>query len=90
VAATLTLDEHLERFAREQVATGRYASVDAVVAAALNLLRERAEEDAAKLEELDRMLQAAVDDVEAGRVRPAKDVFDEIEARLKKRIASSD
>jgi len=87
VSATFILNDHLERVARELMARGQYGSLDAVVEAGLQLLQERAEEDAAKLDELDRKLQAAVDGVEAGRVRPAKDVFDDVKARLKKRIA---
>lgn len=86
--ATFVLNDDLERLARELMARGRYASLDAVVEAALQLLQERAEEDAAKLDELDRKLQAAVDSVEAGRVRPAKDVFDDVKARLRKRITA--
>lgn len=87
MAETVKLDDRVLRFARAQVQSGEYANVEDVVKAALRLLEEQASEDAAKLAELDRQIQEGLDDIEAGRTRPAEEVFDEIEARLKRRIA---
>ena len=88
--ATVTLDDHLERLAWAQVESGRYGSIEEVVEAALRLLQEQVAEEVEVSIELDRMLQAGVDSADAGRVHSADDVFDEVEARLRKRIAEGE
>ncbi len=73
--ATGSLEEALERL----VATGRYASKDQVIREGVRLLEERDR----KLEALDAALAHGIADVEAGRVKPARDVFDRLEKKYK-------
>ncbi len=56
-------DEH-KAFIEEQVKDGRYGSAEEVVAAGLRLLGS----DEGKIEELRRLIQEGIDDVDAGRV----------------------
>ncbi|WP_442754281.1 type II toxin-antitoxin system ParD family antitoxin [Methylocystis sp. JAN1] len=73
--ATGSLEEALERL----VATGRYASKDQVIREGVRLLEERDR----KLDALDAALAQGIADAEAGRVRPAGDVFDRLEKKYK-------
>jgi predicted transcriptional regulator len=55
---------------REHMALGKYASEDELILSALQALDERNETYAA--------IQAGIEDMEAGRVRPFQEVADEI------------
>ena len=65
------LSPDLERFVEQEVASGRYADREAVIAHALALLRRDREEAVAGIE-------AALADVAAGRVQPVDQAFDEL------------
>jgi predicted transcriptional regulator len=54
----------------EHMALGKYDSEDELLISALEALKERNEADAA--------IQAGIDDMEAGRVRPFQEVAEEI------------
>jgi antitoxin ParD1/3/4 len=80
---SFALGDHFEEFINEQVESGRYNNASEVVRAGLRLLEDDAKERALKLDELRRAVQAGLD---SGRGRPAEVVFDEIEARIRKRM----
>jgi antitoxin ParD1/3/4 len=69
------LPEDLEQFVQAKVRTGRFTSHDEAIAAGVRLLRQQEEAEEARV--LDGMRQG-LDDVRAGRGRPAEDVFDDI------------
>ena len=67
----------LETFVSDLVASGRYGSQDEVLREAVRLFQERE----AKLAYLDAAIGRGLADVAAGRVTPAADVFDALEAK---------
>ena len=70
---TIELPTDIAQFVNEQVATGRYQSAERVLRDTVNSLRRfRTEVDA---------IQAGIDDVHAGRVRPIEDADAEIRRR---------
>jgi antitoxin ParD1/3/4 len=69
------LPEDLQAFVEAKVRSRRFKSPDEVVAAGLRLLREQEEaEEAGVLDGI----RKGLDDMRAGRGRPAADVFDDI------------
>lgn len=67
----------LESFVSGLVASGRYRSPDEVLREAVRLFQERE----AKLSALDAAIDRGLADVAAGRVTPAAEVFDALEAK---------
>ncbi len=66
---------------RRRVASGRYASQEEVMRAALRALDRDEEEKAHKLAVLDAAIERGIADAQAGRVHPAEDVFAELRAK---------
>ncbi|WP_309085192.1 type II toxin-antitoxin system ParD family antitoxin [Chelativorans sp.] len=73
------LGKPLEDYVEELVKTGRYRSRSEVLREGVRLVQERE----VKLRALDALIGEALEDVEAGRTRPAEEVFDELLAELK-------
>jgi antitoxin ParD1/3/4 len=63
VSLTSMLNEYVE----ERVQSGAFQNASEVVRDALRLHKARTDEDAQKLERFNRLIQEAVDDIEAGR-----------------------
>ena len=78
MAISADLGENLERVVNDLVKNGRYNSKSEVLREGVRLVQERE----AALARLDAALAQGLADVEAGRTRPAEEVFDEIEAEL--------
>ena len=72
------LDAHFAQFVAAQLAGGRYADANEVVRDALRLMEQR---DWQQLR-LYAALDASIADIEAGRVYPMEEVFDELDAEL--------
>lgn len=70
----------LEEVVDRLVASGRYNSKSEVLREGVRLVEEREK----RLEALDQALAKGLADVEAGRVRPAKDVFEELRQKYRK------
>ena len=64
-----------ERFVRSLVQRGRFASEDEVIDEALRLLRDREEAEQARVLE---GIRQGIEDMNAGRSRPAEEVFADI------------
>ena len=77
--SSYAVGEHFERFIRNQVAGGRYASASEVVRDALRLLEEQEKIKALKLQELRQLIQ---DGIKSGSAKPAKQVFTELRKRI--------
>jgi antitoxin ParD1/3/4 len=71
----LDLAPDLEDAIERRVASGSYASQNDVIRAALNALNRDEEDRARKLAALDAAIGRGIADADAGRVRPANEVF---------------
>lgn len=69
------LPADLEQFVQAKVRSGRFTSPEEVIAAGVRLLREREEADEARVLE---GVRQGLDDMHAGRGRPAEEVFADI------------
>jgi putative addiction module CopG family antidote len=72
-AIQINLTETLGGFVEERVASGQYRDAGEVIDAGLQLLRERAERDKRKRARLQALIQAGLDDLEAGRRQDVDD-----------------
>ncbi|MFE0756883.1 type II toxin-antitoxin system ParD family antitoxin [Inquilinus sp. NPDC058860] len=73
------LGAQLESFVAKLVESGRYNSKSEVLREGVRLIQERE----ARLSALDASLARGLADAEAGRVKPAADVFDRLEAKYR-------
>ena len=77
MAISAELGDVLEQAVTELVASGRYNSKSEVLREGVRLVQERE----AAFQELAAKLQAGQDDIDAGRVKPAEEVFDRLRAK---------
>ncbi len=75
--SSYTLGKHFEAFVQAQLASGRYGNASEVLRDALRLMEDRER----RLASLDAAIERGLADIEAGRVRPAEDVFADLKAR---------
>lgn len=73
------LGPQLETFVTSLVETGRYNSKSEVLREGIRLIQERE----ARLAVLEKALARGLADLEAGRVKPAADVFAKLEAKYR-------
>jgi putative addiction module CopG family antidote len=73
------LPADLEQFVQAKVRSGRFASSDEAITAAVRLLRRQEEAEEARVLE---GIRQGLEDVRAGRGRPAEEVFAEIRREL--------
>ncbi|CDX46559.1 conserved hypothetical protein [Mesorhizobium sp. ORS 3359] len=79
MAISADLGERLEDVVNRLVSTGRYNSKSEVLREGVRLVEEREK----RLAALDAALARGVADADAGRVKPAADVFDRLESKYK-------
>ena len=77
MAISAELGDHLERVVSELVGNGRYNSKSEVLREGVRLVQEREK----RLAALDAELAKGLADLESGRVVPAQEVFDRLEAK---------
>ena len=70
----------LEQFVRANVQSGRFTSSDEAITEAVRLLRQREEAEEGRVLE---GIRQGLDDMHAGRGRPAEQVFEEIRLEFK-------
>jgi antitoxin ParD1/3/4 len=73
------LGKQLENFVTQLVATGRYGSKSEVLREGVRLIQDRE----ARLAALDASILRGIADANAGRTKPASDVFDRLEAKYR-------
>lgn len=73
------LGQPLEMFVSALVATGRYNSKSEVLREGVRLIQERE----VRLAALDASIARGLTDADAGRTRPAEEVFDRLEAKYR-------
>ncbi|ESQ74544.1 type II toxin-antitoxin system ParD family antitoxin [Asticcacaulis sp. AC402] len=76
MATSVYLGAHFENFAAQMVQSGRYNNTSELVREGLRIIEERER----RLASLDTRLERSRADVKAGRVKPAEQVFDRLEA----------
>ena len=84
MASSVDLGRQLEKFVDSLVSSGRYNSKSEVLREGLRLLQEREQ----RLEALNRSLDRGLADAKAGRVKPAEEVFDRLEAKYRQMARS--
>lgn len=73
------LGSQLEAYVAKLVETGRYNSKSEVLREGVRLIQDRE----ARLAALDASIARGVADAEAGRIKPAEDVFDRLESKYR-------
>jgi antitoxin ParD1/3/4 len=81
---SLDLTPDLDDAIQRRVASGSYASHNDVIRAALNALNRDEEDQARELTEQDAALARGIADADAGRVRPAEEVFTNLRAKYRR------
>ncbi|MFI5033636.1 MAG: type II toxin-antitoxin system ParD family antitoxin [Reyranellales bacterium] len=84
MASSVDLGRQLEKFVSSLVDSGRYNSKSEVLREGLRLLQEREQRLKILNQSLDRGLAAA----KAGKVKPAEEVFDRLEAKYRQMAKS--
>ena len=79
------LGQQLETFVARLVETGRYGSKSEVLREGVRLIQDRE----AQLAALDAVIERALADSEAGKGKPANEVFDRLEAKYRAMAAGS-
>lgn len=77
--ASVSLGDHFEKFAQEQISQGRYQNVSEVVRAGLRMLEDYEMTRQERLRSLKARINEAWDDPNPS--RPADEVFDQLEKR---------
>ena len=80
---SFALGDHFERFIEAQVKNGRFNNASEVVRAGLRLLEDAETVSEEKLRKLDEAIARGLADAEAGRMKPAEEVFDRLEAKFR-------
>lgn len=80
------LGNQLESFVTQLVAAGRYNSKSEVLREGVRLVQERE----ARLAALDASIARGLRDAEAGRTKPAAEVFDRLEAKYRAMAAAAE
>ena len=78
----IQLDAAQQALIDEMIASGRASSADDAVGQALELLQKRE----AAWKQLEAEIKKGLDSIDAGRFRPADEVFDRLEAKLRAMI----
>ncbi|MET3928035.1 type II toxin-antitoxin system ParD family antitoxin [Devosia sp. 2618] len=84
MAISAELGENLEKVVADLVENGRYNSKSEVLREGVRLVQERE----ARFKELSALIQEGEDDIAAGRVYPADEVFDRVREAIAKVAAA--
>ncbi|MBV6621697.1 MAG: type II toxin-antitoxin system ParD family antitoxin [Rivularia sp. (in: Bacteria)] len=81
----ISFTPELEQFIQSQVASGKYASIEDMIVAAIKLLKEREYIYQGRFEELQREIMIGVEASERGEVIDGEIVFNQLEQKLRQR-----
>ena len=79
MSSSVDLGKELEKFVARMVKAGRYGSKSELLREGVRLVQDRE----AKLAALNAALARGIADAEAGRVKPAEEVFNRLEAKYR-------
>jgi antitoxin ParD1/3/4 len=82
MAISVELGDPLERFVDGLLEQGRYNSKSEILREGVRLIQERE----TRLTALDTLIRRGLEDADAGRVTPAGEVFERLEAKYKSRL----
>jgi antitoxin ParD1/3/4 len=82
MAISVDLGDPLERFVDDLVRNGRYNSKSEILREGVRLIQERE----TRLRALDSMIEQGLADADAGRVKPADEVFDRLKAKYRSQL----
>ena len=83
--SSFALGEHFENFIKAMVASGRYNNASEVVRDGLRALEDKERQRQRDEAELDAFLAESFADIDAGRVYPAEEVFENLLKTLRSR-----
>jgi antitoxin ParD1/3/4 len=86
MTASGELGNQLDEFVANLVASGRYKSKREVLQEGVRLVQERE----GRLADLDAAIARGIADADAGRVKPAAEVFDRLEAKYRAKAEAKD
>lgn len=78
MGTTVSLGKHFEGFVQQMLQSGRYNNASEIVRDGLRMIEERER----RVATLDAILTRSRADVKAGRMTPAEQVFDSLEAEI--------
>jgi antitoxin ParD1/3/4 len=78
MGTTVSLGNHFESFVQQMLQSGRYNNASEIVRDGLRMIEERER----RVATLDAILTRSRADVKAGRMTPAEQVFDNLEAEI--------
>lgn len=81
---SITLKPEQEQFIREQVARGRFKSVDEVLAQAFKLLEEKYQEYEAWTEKTRQQVDEAATELDRGEGMPLETVMEQLQTRFRR------
>jgi antitoxin ParD1/3/4 len=84
IVMNISLTPELERLIQEQVKKGRYSSVSEMVGESLRLLWERDRIREKRVAELRQKIQVGIEELNRGEGIDGEEVFDEIEADIRR------
>ena len=82
---SISLTPELEELIQNQVASGKYSSIEEVIIAGIKLLEEREKIYQGRFEELKREIMVGVEASERGEVIDGEVVFHQLEQKLQQR-----
>ena len=82
---TILLNPNHEQFILSKIKSGRYANVDEVIAAALQLLEEQEQQYAFWLEDTRKKVEVGLDEIEQGEVLDTEVVINQLKNKLRQK-----
>jgi antitoxin ParD1/3/4 len=82
---TILLNPNHEQFILSKIKSGRYANVDEVIAAALQLLEEQEQQYVFWLEDTRKKVEVGLDEIERGEVLDTEVVINQLKDKLRQK-----
>ena len=82
---TILLNPNHEQFILSKIKSGRYANVDEVIAAALQLLEEQEQQYVFWLEDTRKKVEVGLDEIERGEVLDTEMVINQLKDKLRQK-----
>ncbi len=87
---TLSFTPEIEQFIHSQISSGRYATIEEIILAALKLLQNQEALYQGRFEELRQEVLVGVEEADRGELIDQETVFSQLQARLEQRRAQAE